>query len=159
MAKPNKENIISEMLIELAANITYTECMVVNSRKWQLPEQTFVRYWKEANSRHLQTQEATQKAIAEQTISKAVNEAKKGLKQKAQYVREIQDLLDLDEYEEAVLDFKTGEVMRYKRKLTPLERKALYERIAKFEGMDAPSKQDITINKLGKDLHDEIYEE
>ena len=159
MAKPAKENIIGEILVQLAANKSYKETFEVILSKFKLSEPTFVTYWKIAGLRHSETQQAAQKAISKGTISKAVEEAKKGLKQKAQYVREIQDLLDLDEYEEAVLDFKTGEVMRYKRKLTPLERKALYERIAKFEGMDAPSKQDITINKLGKDLHDEIYEE
>jgi hypothetical protein len=140
MPKPNKENIVSEILVQLAGNKSYTETFEVILSKFKLSEPTFVTYWKEAGIKHRETQEATQKAIAEQSITMAVEAAKQGKKSKDEYVMEIQTLLDNDLYEESALDFKTGKVIRYHRKLTPLERKALYERISKFEGMDAPAK-------------------
>lgn len=67
-----------------------------------------------------------------------------GIKSRTQYVLEIQKMLDDDVYIETVYDFKAGMPIDYKRALTPLERKALYERISKFEGMDAAAKIDHT---------------
>ena len=155
MVRPNKENVISEILVHLAGNTKYTECLANVGDKWRIPPRTFDRYWQEANSRHAITQAEAQKAISDTTVSKAIEAAENGLKSKKQYVKEIQDLLDADEYEEATLDLRTKKVVRYKRKLTPLERKALYERISKFEGMDAPLKLANT-DSDGKDK-DQIF--
>lgn len=65
MAKPNKENIITDILIELEAGTSYKECFAVLCSKMQLAERTFANYWKEANSRHLITQQAIQKQLSE----------------------------------------------------------------------------------------------
>lgn len=144
MPKPNREHIISEMLVLLAGHISFGECLELNGTKWNLKRSTFIRYWNEAGIRHKETEEAAQKAISDTTINKTIEAAKKGLKSRLEYCMEIQKQLDDDIYEESVLDLKTGKVTRYHRKLTPLERKALYERISKFEGLDEPAKTDIT---------------
>lgn len=158
MPKPNKENIITAILEELGKNTSWTDCFSVILRKFTLTRPTFDKYWKMANERHSETQNEAQQAIKDITIATAVEEAKKGLKSKAEFVMEIQKMLDDDIYEESVLDLKTGRVTRFHRKLTPLERRALYERISKFEGMDAPARTDQKIEvKLGKDLADESY--
>jgi hypothetical protein len=68
MAKPNKENIITEMLIELKKGISYSECLEVIGGKWRLSESTFLRYWNEANTRHQTSQLEQQKVINEQSI-------------------------------------------------------------------------------------------
>lgn len=134
--KPNKENIITAILEELGKGTTF-ELMLT---KVNCSRPTFAKYWKEANELHKVTQNEAQTAIKEQTIAMAVEGAKMGLKSRLEYCLEIQKQLDDDITEESVLDIKTGKVTRYHRKLYPLERKALYERISKFEGMDAPTK-------------------
>ncbi len=156
--KPNKDNIITAILEELTKNTTFEVCFELILTKFNLSRPTFAKYWKMANERHSETQNEAQQAIKDITIATAVEEAKKGLKSKAEFVLEIQKMLDDDIYEESVLDLKTGRVTRFHRKLTPLERRALYERISKFEGMDAPARTDQKIEvKLGKDLADESY--
>lgn len=66
MAKPNKENIITDILIELGAGTSYKDCFKVILSKFKLSEPTFVTYWKEANIRHLENQQAIQKQLADQ---------------------------------------------------------------------------------------------
>lgn len=67
MAKPNKENIVTEMLLELKKGISYSQCLQVNASKWKLTEGTFVRYWKEANSRHQISELERQKQLDKQS--------------------------------------------------------------------------------------------
>ena len=134
MPKPNKENIITAILEELGKGTTF-ELMLT---KVNCSRPTFAKYWKIANERHLLTQNDAQEAIKEQSIAMAVDGAKLGLKSRMEYCLEIQKQLDDDVTEESILDLKTGKVTRYFRKLYPMERKALYERISKFQGMDAP---------------------
>ena len=53
MAKPNKESIITDILIELnGVNNQRGEVLAKVGNKWQLSERTFDRIWKDANSRH-----------------------------------------------------------------------------------------------------------
>ena len=47
--KPNKENIVKDILIELEKGISYNECLALNGTKWQLAVRTFARYWNTAN--------------------------------------------------------------------------------------------------------------
>lgn len=47
--KPNKENIVKDILIELEKGITYNDCLALFGTKWNLPKTTFTRYWKTAN--------------------------------------------------------------------------------------------------------------
>jgi len=61
--KPNKENIVNEMLLELEKGISYSECLVVNGSKWLLPSTTFTRYWKTANERHAEKQKIIQNEL------------------------------------------------------------------------------------------------
>lgn len=158
LMKPNKENIITAILEELVGNTTYTDCFGVILAKFGISDATFDKYWKIANEKHTATQYEAQKAIKELSIAETVKAAESGLKSRLQYCLEIQKQLDEDTQEVAVPDIKTGKVMRYFRKLEPLERKALYERISKFEGMDAPTKTEQKIDvKIGKELSDEGY--
>lgn len=90
--KPNKENIITEMLIELEKGISYTDCMVVNGSKWLLPSTTFTRYWKEANSRHFITQQAIQKQIVDQTTEAEKERLKIAILTKDQSLKILSDL-------------------------------------------------------------------
>ena len=66
--KPNKENIITDILIELERGISYTDCLVLNGSKWFLPKTTFTRYWKTANECHLLNQEEKRLQIASMSM-------------------------------------------------------------------------------------------
>ena len=92
MPKPNKENIITDMLIELERGISYSDCLVLNGTKWNLPKTTFVRYWKSANERHAINQESTQKAIAEQSIEAGKERVKTAILTKEQRMKILTDI-------------------------------------------------------------------
>ena len=61
--KPNKENIINDILIELEKGINYNECLVLFGTKWNLPKTTFTRYWKIANERYRDVLNSRQKEL------------------------------------------------------------------------------------------------
>jgi len=61
--KPNKENIINDILIELEKGINYNECLVLFGTKWNLPKTTFTRYWKNANDRYREVLNSRQKEL------------------------------------------------------------------------------------------------
>lgn len=61
--KPNKENIVNEMLLELEKGISFSDCLALFGTKWNLPKTTFARYWKTANERHAVKQGAIQKEL------------------------------------------------------------------------------------------------
>jgi hypothetical protein len=61
--KPNKENTVQDILIELEKGISYNECMALNGKKWQLAERTFVRYWNKANEQYKEVLNKRQKEL------------------------------------------------------------------------------------------------
>lgn len=61
--KPNKQNIINDILIELEKGIGYKACLSLNGTIWHTPERTFARYWKEANEQYKQRQELINKEL------------------------------------------------------------------------------------------------
>ncbi len=50
--KPNKENTIIDILIELEKGTTFEECFKLNQTKSNLVRSTFASYWKIANERY-----------------------------------------------------------------------------------------------------------
>lgn len=61
--KPNKENIINDILIELEKGTTYTDCIGVIRSKSKLAESTFANYWNEANERYKEVLNKRQKEL------------------------------------------------------------------------------------------------
>lgn len=61
--KPNKENIINDILIELEKGTTYSDCFAVIERKWTLSESSFKRYWKDANEAYKELLNKRQKEL------------------------------------------------------------------------------------------------
>lgn len=78
MAK-NKQHIVGELLKEIEKGGTYGSVMAVNGSKWQLPERTFVRYWKEADTLHKERQQAIKKALDEVDTAAAVEARKRAI--------------------------------------------------------------------------------
>ena len=61
--KPNKQNIINDILIELEKGISYTDCLVLNGSRWFKPKTSFTRLWKEANEQYRNKQESINKEL------------------------------------------------------------------------------------------------
>jgi len=133
--KANKENIITEMLLELKKGITYSQCLEVNRGKWRLSESTFLRYWNEANAKHQTSQLEQQKIINEESIKgtqkliESINITKESL------------LLELEEVKElAKVPDNAGRIN------TQAVIKAI-EVQAKMLGLNEAQKQELIINK------------
>ncbi len=120
-----------------AGNTDKGKCREVVGSKYKIQVQ---RFYKMFNIIIREWQEIKDKAEAEQVGESTKDALKSGLKSKIEWVAILQKELDDNQVEESVLDLKTGKVIRYMRKMTPTERKGYIERIAKFEGMDAPNK-------------------
>ena len=135
MAKPNKENIITEMLIELKTGISYSQCLQVNESKWKLTEGTFVRYWKDANSRHEISQLEQQKIINEESIKgtqkliESINITKESLLKELDEVKRMSLVPDDNGRFNAQAVIKAIEVQ------------------AKMLGLNEAQKQELIINK------------
>jgi hypothetical protein len=63
--KPNKENILIDILIELEKGTIFKDCFAVIVSKYQMTERTFARYWKKAQEKHAITQRDAQNKINE----------------------------------------------------------------------------------------------
>ena len=92
--KSNKENILSDILIELSKGTTYTDCLGLFGTKWNLPKTTFTRYWNIALERHANTQNIAQNAINDISIATTKEAVKNGLKSKLERQLELQAMLD-----------------------------------------------------------------
>jgi hypothetical protein len=77
--KPNKQNIISEILLDLETGTERAPCLAKIVKKWQISVRTFDRHWKEANTAHLRTLVARRKEIADQTTDLEKGRAKQAV--------------------------------------------------------------------------------
>ena len=76
--KPNKQQYIDFIVNELRkGNVLYKDVMLVFVSKFELTEQTFVRYWKTANEAHREAQEAIKSTQEVQTITNELDKLKK----------------------------------------------------------------------------------
>ena len=142
MPKPNKENIISEIIIELTKGTTFDTCLKLNGTKWNLTRSTFIRRWKDANSRYAITQARAQKGMSDTTVSKTIEAAEIGLKSKITRQLEIQAFLDPSYRVEEIVgvDVKSGKVIRAMRTLTPTEIRNYHAELSKMDDSYTPTK-------------------
>lgn len=68
----NKENIITDILIELEKGIGRGACLAIIGKKWQTSDRTFDRHWKTANIKHKEAQINIQKTIETVTTAATV---------------------------------------------------------------------------------------
>lgn len=143
MAITRKENIITEMLTELARGITYKDCLDLMDLNWSLGPSTFKRYWKEANDRYRGFNVTAQKAIEATVVELATEKARSRI---------------LDKYErmEILSQIARGEVIVPKPMVCDgvieypaveadwQSRKAAIAELNKMDGEYAPIKKDIT---------------
>ena len=154
--KPNKEHIITDILIELEKGTTFEDCFKLIKTKSNLVRSTFASYWKIANIRYKDSQNEVNNAKLNASIKEGVKAVKIGLKTKIERLLILQKLIDecLEQLttkqcnDTIVLD---GEITPFKRLMNQRElndtRKTLNElqkEISKIEGDYATT--NITIN-------------
>lgn len=139
--KPNKENIITEILIELEKGIGFSECLALFGTKWGLPKTTFSRYWKTSNERHLINQQATQKLLAEQSTIEDLERLKIGILDKTEALKILTDIAKepLKEGTMGMVSAKTEQISAIKT-------------ISDLQGWNSPIKTDNTTTNLNADL-------
>lgn len=141
MAKPNKENIITEILIELERGTTYKDCFGVILSRFKLSEPTFVTYWKIANERHLINQQATQKVLAEQSTVNDLERLKIGILDKTEALKILTEIAKdpLKESAMGMVSAKTEQISAIKT-------------IADLQGWNSPTKSENTTVNLNSEL-------
>ena len=77
--KPNKEAIVSDILIEIEKGISYSECLVLNGSKWFKPKTTFTRYWNLAQEQQRERQQAIKKQLQIDSTQAAQERLKKAI--------------------------------------------------------------------------------
>lgn len=116
MAKPNKESIITDILIEL--NGVNNQCSKILEKlrnKYNLSDRTFHRRWKEANERHKIAQLEQQKKISEGPI-KVSQKTIRAINKK------LLDIINnITIVEEKAYDMQLGKVVVYNREPNPME--------------------------------------
>lgn len=147
MAKPNKENIITEILIELEKGTSYKDCFKVILSKFKLSEPTFVTYWKNANERHLINQQATQKVLAEQSTKEDLERLKMGILDKTEALKILTEIAKepLKEGSMGMVSAKTEQISAIKT-------------ISELQGWNSPTKTENTTVNLNSELTKEDIE-
>jgi hypothetical protein len=156
MAKPNKQNIITEIISELEKGRERVDVLATVGKSWQLSTRTFDRLWKEANEKHKAAQNEAQRLIAEQSIEatlKRHNEAIISKEKRMEILSEIA-LGGIPLVKPMVVNGIIEDVP-----VVPdwMDRKNAIAELNKMDGSYAPTNQNITIKKLGKDLENEEY--
>lgn len=150
MAKPNKENIITEILIELERGTTYKDCFEVILSKFKLSEPTFVTYWKIANERHAIAQQAAQKHIGDILTDNLIDRLNLAILNKNEAL-EI-----LSKIAKAEVDLpEEGKMPNYPPKV--IEQIQAIKTIADLSGWNSPVKTDIELKT--DPLKERSYEE
>lgn len=134
--KPNKENIITEILIELEKGTGFKDCFAVILSKFQLSERTFATYWKTANEKHAINQQETQKRIGDILTDNLINNLNSAILSKNEALEILTDIAKAE-----VKEAKEGEMPNYPPKV--IERIQAIKTISEMQGWNAPIKSDI----------------
>lgn len=133
--KQNKQIYIDFIISELnKGNVQYKDVMLVFVSKFELTEQTFVRYWKQANENHKEQRELINNAKTEQTIETEKEAVKKAILTKHQAL-------------EILTEIAQGKAKKVEGQIimpSPNERKGAIETMMKMEGWTAPIKTENT---------------
>lgn len=158
--KPNKQNIINDILIELEKGVGYKECFGLIRIKTDIVRSTFSNYWKEANEQYKIRLESINKELLIQSTEEQKERLKSGLKSKTERLMILQNLIDtcLEQLTTKECDdvyFQEGCPIAYKRQMNQRElndtRKTLNTlqiEISKIQGDYAPTKTEIEVNTI-----------
>jgi hypothetical protein len=129
--KPNKQQYIDFILNELnSGNVQYKDVLLVFVSKFELTEQTFVRYWKKANETYLEQREAINNAKLEQSIETEKEAIKKAILSKHEALEILSE----------IAKGKHKKVEGHLVIITANEQRGAIETMAKLNGWEAPKK-------------------
>lgn len=133
--KPNKENIITDILFQLEKGTERSACLAKVGKKWQISIRTFDRLWKESNTRHLAIQQSIQLDAAE-----LIKEAEKERLKNAIATKDkvLEELTKIGMGELELENFGKLQTANFN------ERISAFKAMADFQGWKAPIKTDIT---------------
>ncbi len=137
--KPNKQTYIDFILGELNnGNVQYTSIMLAFVSKFELTEQTFVRYWNTANELYKEAQNSLNEVLNKEIQASALEGLKIGLKTKQQRTLEKQKDIKLlrDSVESGLTDdyyIADGQYITYQRPLTMVEKATILKRASEIE--------------------------
>lgn len=140
MAKPNKQNIITEIISELEKGCERINVLATIGKNWQLSTRTFDRLWKEANEKHKETQEQAQKAIAEQSIAATIERHNEAIISKEKRM-EILSNMALGQMQVLKPMSVAGEIVEVFVRPDYNDRKNAISELNKMDGSYAPIKQ------------------
>jgi len=142
--KPNKELVVNDILGEMDFGISYNECLLLNSTKWQLADRTFVRYWKEARTRFSELSERTKTAFEEVYLDGKKEALKKAILTKHERMELLTKLAkgEIPTWREVITEDGIQRLEYY----SGAEAKAAIAEINKMDGEYAPIRKDITSN-------------
>lgn len=135
--KPNKQNIINDILIELEKGIDYTNCLALFATKWNLPKTTFVRYWKNANLQHKIKQDLIQKELLITSTEAQKERLKKAILSKDEILEKLTEIAN-----EAFSNSKDGTNIDYNNRINAM--KVLVDIL----GLKAPTNTNVSISTV-----------
>lgn len=153
--KVNKQKAIELILVELDKGTDKPSILAKNGKNWHIPDRSFERYWKEANTLHSTRIQEVQSELKEERVEIEKERLKADLKTKNERVMILQSQIDdiIKELEDGFCYDVNGRGKPYKRHLLPSEKtgmrksiKDLQSEISKIEGDYAALKQDLNVN-------------
>lgn len=141
--KPNKENIITDILIELQKGTSYNDCLELINMIWDLPRTTFSRYWGEANKRYARVNAEIQQNLDSALKDSAENRMRLGILSK---LERMKILSDIAQGEIVLTKYIVADGVIQERDVVPdyNDRKGAIAELNKMDGDYAPVKKDIT---------------
>lgn len=137
--KPNKEGIISAILIELELNQPKSTVYAKLCEKQRIASRTFDNYWSIACERYKESEQRLQAALEAKRIEEREKEYAKSLKTKNAHLVQLEEMLDPEYRHVETIWTKEGEES-FKRRLSPTEIVKIKETIGKWQGFPAPTK-------------------
>lgn len=141
--KPNKENIITDILIELEKGTTHNECLDLIDMVWNLPRTTFVRYWKEANDRYKKVNAEIQDELKSALKKGAIERTERAIMDK---LERMEVLTSIANGTLILKKYIVADGMIFEKPIAPdyNDRKTAIAELNKMDGDYAPVKKDIT---------------
>lgn len=141
--KPNKENIITEILIEIEKGANFTQCSNLFEIVWSLPPSTFKRYWKIASDRFRERQHRIQTELEGVALELEKEALKKAILTKQE---RMEILSEIARGEMGMLKYIVCDGGIYEREIDPMwkDRKDAIAELNKMDGSYTPLKTDMT---------------
>jgi len=142
----NKTAYTDFILTELnKGNVQYKDVCGVFCGKFGLTENTFIKYWKQANERHTEQRQAIEAAKLEQTIKTEKEVVKRQIKSKSELLLKLNDIIEqkAKRIEGQIIMPSHSDVAR------------AIDLYCRIQGHYAPMKKEV--KKIGKRQHFNVY--